>query len=201
LGELYRLKGDLEQARILYDRALPQFEKLRDQNGLGYYQRGLGDIALVQGRWDKARQHFQHALDIMAQEHRPVKTWTYAYGSAGLGRALVGIGNFSEGRQALQEAICWARERRSWDLVLVPMVGFAALCAATGELEKAVELAAFVIEHPLSWNETKSRAALELARASQGLSESMLQAAKAHARSMSLDEAVQFALASPGENP
>jgi hypothetical protein len=115
-----------------------------------------------------------------------------------LGRALVGLGKTTEAREALQAAIHWAQERGSWDLVLAAMVGCAALRAATGKSEHAVELAAFVNGHRLSWNETKSRAAAELARASQGLSEGVAQAAQARGRAMRLENAVGLALDLPG---
>ena len=62
LGEIYRLMGDLDQARKYFLEAQPHFEKLNDLIGLGFFHRGYAEIAMLQSNWSEAQHQFQQAL-------------------------------------------------------------------------------------------------------------------------------------------
>jgi tetratricopeptide (TPR) repeat protein/pimeloyl-ACP methyl ester carboxylesterase len=68
LGELERRLGRLDEARVLYDRALELFEK--EQYGLGQANtlRPLGDLELRLGRTDEARVLYDRALELFERE-------------------------------------------------------------------------------------------------------------------------------------
>jgi predicted ATPase len=194
MGELYRLMGNFEQAKIWYQKSLPYFEKIQDNNGIGFYFRGLGDIALELKQWEEAYQQFQKSIHALTYEHRAWSTWSLAYVQAGLGRALIGLGKFPEAREVLQKAIHNTQEYNSWDLIFVPLVGFARLFVALGEPQRAIELAEFIFSDPLSWNETKNQAREVLEEASRNLPENVAQAALRRSQAMTMDKAVELAL-------
>lgn len=54
-------------------------------------------------------------------------------------------------------------------LIMIALTGIADLLAATAENKRAIELAAFVLGHHASWQETKEQAATVLASASSKL--------------------------------
>jgi tetratricopeptide (TPR) repeat protein len=93
LGELYRLRGNFEQAQLWYQKALSVFEKLQDFNGIGSYYRGLGDIALGLTRWEEACQQFQKSIDALTQDHRSWSIWGLAYVQAGWDVRSLDLGN------------------------------------------------------------------------------------------------------------
>jgi len=194
LGEVYRLMGNFEQAQICYQQSLPYFETIQENNGIGSYFRGLGDIALALGQWEEAYQQFQKSIHALAQEHRAWRDWSRAYAQAGLGRALIGLGKFSEAREILLKAIHNTQESSAWDLIFLPLLGFASLFAALGKPEQAIELAAFIAGQNLSWNETKRQAREVIEFASRDLTEEVVHAAQARGQVLTMDEAVAFAL-------
>ena len=194
LGELYRLTGDVEQACHCYQQAFPLFERLQDYNGMGYYYRGLGEIAFGLEQWEEARSHFQKSLDVLKREHRYVRTWSLAYTQAGLGSCLVGLRDFSGAKQVLQSSVRNAQECGNWDLMLVSLMGFARLYAAVGTSQTAFELATFIANHRTSWNETKNQARLVLEIVSNDLPEETVRVAQGRGLAMTIDEAVEHVL-------
>ena len=194
MGELYRLMGDFEQAQIWYQKALPLFEKLQDFNGIGSYYRGMGDIALGLTEWEEACQQFQKSIDALTQDHRSWSIWNIAYVQAGLGRSFIGLGKLSEAREVLQKAIQNAQECNGWDLIFVPLVGCAGLCAAMGKPEQAIELAAFITSQSISWNETKRQARELIEFAARDLPSEVVQDAQVRGQVMTVDQAVVLAL-------
>lgn len=190
MGELYRLMRNFEQAQIWYQKSLPYFEKIQENNGIGYYFRGLGEMALDLEQWEEAYQQFQKSIEALTYEHRAWSVWSLAYVEAGLGRALIGLGKFPEARDVLQKAIHDTEAYKGWDLIFVPLLGCASLYAATGRPAQAIELAAFIIGEVLSWNETKRQAGEVIEIASRGLPKKVVQAAQARGRAMTIEEAV-----------
>lgn len=194
LGELYRLMGDIKQACSYYQEAFPLFEALPDYNGLAFYSRGLGHIALELKHWEEARNHFEKSLAILKQEHREMRLWSLSYTQVGLADSLVGLRSFSEARRMLVKSVCNAQSCGNADLILVSLQGFANLYAATGTFERAVELAAIISTHRLSWNETKSQARTVLDNALGQLPEDIASLALERARGMTLDGAIASVL-------
>jgi len=123
-----------------------------------------------------------------------MRIWSVACTQAGFGHSLIGLGKFSEAKQALLNSLRNAEECGNWDLMLVPLMGFACLFAETSQFEQAVELAAFVANHRLSWNETKRRARTILETALCNLPQEVITTAQARGLSMTINEAVTYAL-------
>jgi len=194
LGEVYRLMGNFEQAQIWYQKSLPYFEKIQENIGIGSYFRGLGDIALALGQWEEAYQQFQTSIHALAPEHRAWRVWSLAYVQAGLGRALIGLGKFSDAREILQKSIHNTQDYNAWDLIFLPLLGFASLFAALSKPERAIELAAFIVSQRLSWNETKNQAREILERAYRDLPKKAAQEAQRRGQALTIDQAVALAL-------
>jgi tetratricopeptide (TPR) repeat protein len=194
LGELYRLMGNYDQACSCYQQSFPLFEELPDFNGLGFYYRGLGEIALELEDWEEARSQFQKSIEVLEHEHRYMRPWSIGYAQAGLGISLIGLGNYSKARQVLQDSIRNGESCGHVDLMLVSLVGFARLYAATGSCASSIELATLVINHRLTWNEAKKRAHTVLEIASRVLPDMIVQAAQIRGLAMTFEEAVAYAL-------
>jgi tetratricopeptide (TPR) repeat protein len=151
-------------------------------------------MALALGQWEEAYQQFRKSIQALAQEHRAWRVWSLAYAQAGLGRALIGLGKFSEAREILLEAIHNAPESNAWDLIFLPLLGSVSLFAALGKSERAIELAAFIVSQRLSWNETKRQAREVIESASRNLPEEVAQAAQERGQAMNMDQAIALAL-------
>jgi tetratricopeptide (TPR) repeat protein len=84
---------------------LPLFEKLQDQIGMGYYYRGLGDIAIMLGSWEEARKQYEEALAYQEKVQRVNRTWGMIYHHAKLGIVFVHLGIFNLARQHLKASL------------------------------------------------------------------------------------------------
>jgi predicted ATPase/DNA-binding SARP family transcriptional activator len=169
LGEVYRLMGDVEQARKYYLEAFPAFERMQEFIGLGFYHRGFGDIAMMKGDWVEACDQYQQALRYHEREQRSNRSWGLALTHARLGMALVQLGAFDEAKQHLKVSLSLAVGFVNPDLKALPLTGIASLMAATGFPARAVELAACVARQPTTWNEVKAQARGILEAARQAL--------------------------------
>ena len=163
LGEIYRLKGDLEKARTCYQDAKTLLDRFEDPNGDTFYHRGLGDLALALNDFAGAERQFAASLEsARAADHY----WGMSYALTGLGRASLGLRNYGAARDHFKAALQHAKEADELGIALVALAGLAAFYAATAEPECAWILATQVLNHHVSWRETK------------GIAESILKALK-----------------------
>jgi predicted ATPase/DNA-binding SARP family transcriptional activator len=188
LGEIYRLMGDVQQARAYYQQALPFFKGVPDFVGLGFYHRGLADIAMIQANWETARQSYLQALAMQEKEQRSFRTWGLAFYHARLGMVLVQLAAFDEARQHLRTSLSLAEQWVHPDMKSLPLTGVASLLAATGFPAQAIEVAACVISQPTTWNEVKHQARAILGRAKGALSPDEAQLAQQRGESLCIDE-------------
>ena len=83
-------------------------------------------------------------------------------------------------------------------LALLTLVGIATLLTAEGEKERALELLALVLHHPVSWQWTKNRAAPLVAELEAELSPEVVAAAQARGQARDLEATVAELLADLG---
>lgn len=126
-------------------------------------------------------------------------SWNAVYALNGLGRAAAGLGRLELARQHFREALRSARDIGEPDLAMVSLAGLAGVYAAEGDSAGAVTLSTFVVEHHVSWRETKSQAAAILAAAIHRLPEEISAAAQTAARALDLAVVVDAQLRPPGE--
>jgi len=63
-GDIYKAKGDMEKAEMLYTQSLVLSKKIEDSEGIALMQISLGEIYLKEGKLDEAFQAAQEALGI-----------------------------------------------------------------------------------------------------------------------------------------
>jgi predicted ATPase/DNA-binding SARP family transcriptional activator len=168
LGEIYRLKGDLAEARKCYQEAKTLLDRFEDPNGDTFYHRGMGDVALALDDFAEAERQFSASLE---SAHAADHHWGMSYALTGLGRAWLGLENYGAAREYFREALQHAKEADELGVALVALAGLAALYAATAEPKRAWNLATQVLNHHVSWRETREIAASILDAAKDALPE------------------------------
>jgi predicted ATPase/DNA-binding SARP family transcriptional activator/tetratricopeptide (TPR) repeat protein len=184
LGEIDRVEGDFRQARRHYNEAIEKFKAYGDQRGIGFYHRALADLALDEGNIATAEAHYLTYLQ-KAEEERHL--WSAAYAHNGLGRILNAQGDEEGARSEFAIALHLAKEQRTKDLCMLPLAGLAHLLAQTGAAEEATALATFVVEHKLTWNETRAQVQAILAETGRVLDEDAFAAATQQGQSLTLE--------------
>lgn len=157
MGEIYRFMGDFAAARAWYERALPVFAGGIDHNGLTFYDRGLGDIALAEGDFQEAYRRFEASLQRATETDH---LWSINYALRGLADAAMGLGEFATARQHLVEALQAAYERQTapgdpGGMFLAVFAAAARFFHAMHQEPEARDLACYVLKNRLTWNETR----------------------------------------------
>jgi DNA-binding SARP family transcriptional activator/predicted ATPase len=155
MGEIQRVAGDYEAARLKFERANQMFAEVEDSNGEIFYYRGLGDIALAEGDEDRAYSLFEQSF---TQANEANFIWGAAYAQAGMARAAAALKNFAAARKHLSQGLKSVSTIEDTGLALIPLAACAQLYAARGEVEQAIELCSLVVGHFAAWKETKDRA-------------------------------------------
>jgi predicted ATPase/DNA-binding SARP family transcriptional activator len=155
LGELHRVNGDLLEAVRWYKSALPVFEELGISSGQAFYERGLGDLALMTGEHEKALFHFERGYSLAVEI---LHEWLQAYTLSGMGRAEISLGRQFEAREHLTKAVEIANSLGNFGLMMVALAGTASLNAALGRAEEAALISTFIINHYTTWRETRMQA-------------------------------------------
>jgi tetratricopeptide (TPR) repeat protein len=155
LGELYRISGDLKQARNCYDLAGVLFRSNNNEHGSSYYQRALGNLAIAEKKFKQAEPYFLSYLETS----RDISFfWDVGMALINLSRALRGMGRYQESEERLREAV----EQLDFPAIVAslvwPIVTLAELRAAQQRYHESALLAAFVLRQPLSWLEMRNLA-------------------------------------------
>lgn len=159
MGETYRVEGKYLEARQWYRQSRNLYQDRRD---LFLDHRGKGDIALAEGDFEEAQEQFEECLVFAREGYR---FWNVAYAMIGQGRAAVGLGEYESARRFFHSALLEAQKAGGRGLNLIALTGVAKLLVATDEVERAAEIAAHVVKHHASWQETKGQAKEVLAEA------------------------------------
>jgi tetratricopeptide (TPR) repeat protein len=81
LGDVHRIYGYKKKALECYEEARTYFERINVVLGLGYCQRGMGDIAMQEGRYADALKHYQAYRSYAERDNH---AWSMAQASARL---------------------------------------------------------------------------------------------------------------------
>ncbi|MFN2188121.1 MAG: BTAD domain-containing putative transcriptional regulator, partial [Candidatus Promineifilaceae bacterium] len=76
MGEIERLSGNLSEARRLYIQSRELFTQESDQVGLCFYNKGMGDLALMRADYREAQQRFMSALEYAVNANHD---WSQVY--------------------------------------------------------------------------------------------------------------------------
>lgn len=183
--------GLYEEARLTLEESVVLSTSVGDRWGLGFAYRGLGIIAQTQG------EH-QQAVDIF---HKSLETLTDLGARHDVARVLgemslsnFALGNDTKAGRLWRESLRIALETGGIFIALEALSGLARLKAKQGDLEPALELFLFVLNHPASTQYTKDRIAPVRLELEAQLTTQQLEAAQIQAQAKTLEAAVDEAL-------
>jgi predicted ATPase/DNA-binding SARP family transcriptional activator len=187
LGKIALAQEQYEEASDFFQKSLETFNAINHKRGPARVLLYLSRMALVTGDADKAKQLAQESLTLSEVTTSPVEHSTALYH---LGEATCELGDFSAAYEYLLESIKMAINLGVLGRTVCYLVGVARLLAKTGEPERAVELLAFVLYHPASWQKTKDRAGHLYAKLSAELPSTTVIAAEERGKRYQLEEVV-----------
>ena len=106
-GEYKLLSGQAAQARPFLQAALTGFERLGLPDGVGWCHHHLGWAALVDRDYDRARDHFERAVEIARSD--PLGAWVVPHALAALGPLIALAGDDKRALHLAEEAVNAAR--------------------------------------------------------------------------------------------
>jgi len=185
------------QAQQLYQEGLAIFQEIGHLREVADVFGDLGEMANDLGDYTEAIQLAQECLTIARKiDHRHLKQEALKC----LGDAACGLGDLPEARRYHHQALEIATTLELTYQFPNSLVGIAALLAAEGEKERALELLALVIHHHTSWHWTKyHQAAPLIAELEAELPPDVVAAAWERGRARDLETTVDELLAALAE--
>jgi predicted ATPase len=144
--------GRYDEAHKLMLESIALCEQSRNRWGLGTAYRQLGLACIAVGEYDEARVHILKSLEIFGEF---AEGWDIARSQTYLGDVEVKAGNFPEAHRYYQDALRISLEVHASPIALDAILGFSMIQMQSGEMEKALKLCCFVLNHPSSEGETK----------------------------------------------
>jgi predicted ATPase/DNA-binding XRE family transcriptional regulator/tetratricopeptide (TPR) repeat protein len=190
--------GERELARVLFDESLEHFEAIGYRRGMGLVLGSLGGQARMEGDYPRAIDLFERAIAINreAKDKRGI-----AANTGNLGFAHYHRGDFKRMKTLLSESLLIDQETTSAFEASWILVGLAGVALAEGDRHKAVTIlgaaSALAVSAGTLYDLEDQRDREEIEAAiRREVSEEEWQSAQERGRRMSLDEAVEYAVAS-----
>lgn len=183
--------GLFEEAKAFMQESIALSEKSKNRWGLGTAYRYLGLAYIAAGQFAEAQAHLLKSLEIFGEF---VVGWDIARSLTYLGDATMMVGNFSEARNYYQDALQLSIESHALPIAMDALLGLGDLHAHTGESEIALMLCYYVLNHPSSEDETKTRAEQICSALEPGLDNKHIKAAKENAGEKTIELIVKEAL-------
>ena len=199
LGLIARDLGDVDLAESYLDQSLALWRELGDRVGMGWTLTGLAMVARATGKFDVARACTDESLAIWRELGDRQNAANVLSTAARLARDQ---GEYALARAHLAESLQVFSDIGDRRGVAFVLEGFAGLAADEAQPLRAQCLAASAAalrriigaSPPPAWRADVERS---LEGASRGLSPDTIEGANARGRSMTLPEAIAFALAEP----
>jgi tetratricopeptide (TPR) repeat protein len=151
-----------------------------------------GTAAYLEGSYAEAQQRYLESLEISQETG---ERWRMEPALIGLGYTTCALGDYEASSRYLRSALQTAMEIGALGMTMDSLVGLASLLTARdlGEAaaELAVELLAFVLQHPASTQEAREGAAPLLTELEGRLSPEAAAAAKERGQARGLEEIVR----------
>ncbi|MGH3527199.1 MAG: AfsR/SARP family transcriptional regulator [Pseudonocardiaceae bacterium] len=110
-GEYKLLEGKSAEARQLLDAALAGYERLGLADGVGWCHDHLGWAAIIDGEYDRARDHFERAVEVARSD--PLGEWVEPHALAALGPLAALSGDGERALRLAEEAVGAARRLKA----------------------------------------------------------------------------------------
>jgi tetratricopeptide (TPR) repeat protein len=220
LGRIAHARGKYGEAESFHQECLTHRSELGDRPGLAYTLNDLGDVAQQQGRLVRAEQYYRQSMAIAEEIGLRSATTSALWGlgnlaegvgdyaaaqryyeqsmsvqesrryAGGPGWASLGLGELSEAGRYFQGLLLTTMAAQQKPLALDAVAGLTHLLARAGQGKRALELAALILNHPASTQETKDRVAWLEAELAPVLSPAVVEAAQTRGKSLDLQETV-----------
>ncbi len=182
LSTVAYLQQEYAEAKHLRLETLAICREIGYRWGIASALKSLGDVAGRLGEYGEARRFLLQSLTLL-EETGDRRSLAYALNS--LGTVEQALGQQQEAKNYFRQAMQAAMEVEEPALALDVLTGIAQLCGAAGEVERALELVAFILQHPAS--EQQTRVQVEPLRAGFAARLSAEAAATAEARGRLLE--------------
>ena len=136
IGEIMRIMGRLDVAQTQLDEALQVFAPLQNSRNFSMVLAALGDLAMDQGDFGRARALFVEKITrakAMGQLDQEIE------GQLGLARALMGVQNMGEAQFAISRALTLAQGQGATMMVISALRLLAQLHRAWGHREESLK--------------------------------------------------------------
>lgn len=183
--------GGFEEAKALMQESITLCEMSKNLWGMGTAYRHLGLAFLGTGEYTQAQSHILKSLEIFGQFSQG---WDIARSLAYLGDAARMAGNFPEARKYYQDALQSSLEAGATPIALDALLGLSELQAQAGDPEKAHSICAYILNHPSSEYDTKSRAEQLQAALEPRLSPAQIKASHSRVKEVEMDAILKEAL-------
>jgi predicted ATPase/class 3 adenylate cyclase len=146
LGIYLNAVGEPQAARVLLQGGLSKHRSIPNNDwNIATSTMNLGVLDMEAGRYEEARRYFQRSLSLFRDLGDP---WTIAAALANLGQLALFEEQWPEAREYLREALQVALDGHVTQIALDVLVGIAQLIAASGNANFALNLLAYVLDHP-----------------------------------------------------
>ncbi len=197
LGNVACEQGDYPSARALFEESLAIYRELGDRRGIAISLGNLGNVAYDQGDYPSARALYEESLAI----HREMgDRWGIAASLNNLGNVACDQGDYPSARALHEESLAIRRELGDQRGIAQSLEGLAPVAAALAEPHRAARIWGAAerlreeIGAPLPPNE-RPRYERQVATARAALGSETFAAAWAEGRAMSMEQAIDYALA------
>jgi predicted ATPase/DNA-binding XRE family transcriptional regulator len=182
--------GRYEEAKAYMYESIALCEQSKNRWGMGTAYRYLGLACLADGQLAEGQAHLLKSLEIFGEF---AVGWDIARSLAYLGDAAMMASNFAEARTFFQDTLQSSVEAHAIPIALDALAGLAELQAQAGKVEDALLFCYYVLNHPSSEDETKSRAEKLRATLEPKLSAKQIMAVQVSAEEKTFDSIVKEA--------
>jgi len=191
LGGVAFLRKEYERARHFYQESLGIQAAIDDLRGAAVSLHNIAEMLMTSNQHAEARRLLDEALAIdreIGDRH------DIAYSLDKLGETANALGQSQGAAAHFQEALGVAMEAKAVPVALNVLVGIADIWIHRDEHLQALQIIAFVLQHPATAQQTRDRAERLQAQIESEVNPHERAAARERARTQSLEEVVEQAL-------
>jgi tetratricopeptide (TPR) repeat protein len=183
--------GKYEEAKAFLQESIALCEQSKNWWGMGTAYSFLGSVCIAEGQYAAAKTHLFKSLEIFKDY---TTGWNIARSHAYLGHATRMAGEIPEARKYYLDALRTSVEVEAIPIALDALAGLASLLEQAGQVESALRLSYFILDHPCSEEETKACVEQLQAALEPKLTSEQVMSARALAAKNTLDEIVKEVL-------
>ncbi|HEX5347939.1 MAG TPA: BTAD domain-containing putative transcriptional regulator [Pseudonocardiaceae bacterium] len=134
-AEYKLLSGKAAEARSLLEVALAGYERLGLPDGIGWCHHHLGWAAVTDGQYDRARDHFERAVEVARSD--PLGEWVEPHALAALGPLVALSGDGERALRLAEQAVGAARRLKAPPVLAMTLTRAAETAVLAGHPRRA----------------------------------------------------------------